>query len=357
MQNQISVIDDSEQARQIAHLSDEFDGLSHWANHADSFFIQKCRDERFVLRSRLVPLVSRRSYLAGEWNRLAGEVDGCQRALELINTLRGGDDAASSPSMGFRIRGRLEVRAVEAVGFKADLSMVDERIAKINVEIAVIERDLITALERAVGVAESERTAQAAGLEAARQSRMRNLMMSDPTVMWSPSPVIGFRIWTLRRTGFRGSSSPWPSSSYTATCEAGADVPHTDGRCARVAFGCGVYVAKDVRELISEFDVLQRRDVAVGLVIMTGKVIEHESGYRAESTQVISLAVLDRDWVTFVEGANAVAEAFSNSERLKSVGHQSKRPTGHDRVETMLVQFFDAEAKGTEAWTLATNNE
>lgn len=358
MQNQNPVIDTSEQARQIVHLLDEYDGLSHWADPADSLRIQRCRDERFELRSRLLPLASRRSYLAGEWNRLAEEVDGCQRALELIDTLCVDGDATPPASSGSRIRRRLEVRAAEAVDFKGDLTLVDERIADVNVAIMSTQSKLIAALEQAVGVAKSERVARTTSVAAARQNRMRELMDSDPAVMWSPSPVIGYRVWTLKGSGFIGSHSPWSTSAFTATCGLGDGVPHTDGRCADVAFGCGVYAAKDLRELLCQFDVLKRMNVAVGLVILTGKVVEHEIGYRAETAQVVSLAFLDSRWLTFVEGANGVAGAFSSrGDTLKAVGYQERRPTGEHHIEEMLVRFFDEQAKETATWTLATNRE
>jgi hypothetical protein len=77
----------------------------------------------------------------------------------------------------------------------------------------------------------------------------------------------------------------------TAICLTGGgdvEIPHSDGRCGRL--GCGVYAAKSVGPLYRDFDVRSIKDMALGLVAMPGKVVEHDDGYRAAEATVIALA-------------------------------------------------------------------
>lgn len=49
---------------------------------------------------------------------------------------------------------------------------------------------------------------------------------------WSPMPMIGFRVWTLRDDAFRGYRVRWQHRAMTARCgltNVNEDVPHTNG--------------------------------------------------------------------------------------------------------------------------------
>jgi hypothetical protein len=64
---------------------------------------------------------------------------------------------------------------------------------------------------------------------------------------WSPTAVLGYRLWAVGKDGLHGVKMRWPGPTLEATClSRGGDseIPHTDGRCGRL--GCGVYASKTV---------------------------------------------------------------------------------------------------------------
>ncbi len=108
--------------------------------------------------------------------------------------------------------------------------------------------------------------------------------------MWSPSPVVGYRAWAITSDGMQGVRTLWARPTLTARCPSPFgddpdDVPHTDDRCGRL--GCGIYATKDVPSLLdSELGSSLSGSFAVGRVELTGKVVEHEFGYRAATATV-----------------------------------------------------------------------
>jgi hypothetical protein len=111
---------------------------------------------------------------------------------------------------------------------------------------------------------------------------------------WSPTPILGFRLWRLTPRGMHGVKVAWQTPTLTARCMnsvVGDDIPHSGRRCGPPA--CGIYATKDLDMLRAELKVDASDGFAIGVVTLTGKVIEHQHGYRgAEATAV---AVVARD--------------------------------------------------------------
>ena len=106
---------------------------------------------------------------------------------------------------------------------------------------------------------------------------------------WSPTPVIGYRFWVIEDGGVHGYRVKWPTPRLTAVCGRGfsdVEVPHTDGRCGVPA--CGIYVAKDPVALLAAHS---GRPYAwmVGIVELSGKVVEHEHGYRSQHAETVAV--------------------------------------------------------------------
>jgi hypothetical protein len=125
---------------------------------------------------------------------------------------------------------------------------------------------------------------------------------SDPgpeeATWWSPEPALGFRAWTLVGDRLRGARNRWPRPAMTALClnlrDQPADAaPHPSGECGRPP--CGIYAMKHPDDVRSHIDGPLRRArhkaIGVGLVSMTGRVIEHDHGYRAQHATVIAFSV------------------------------------------------------------------
>jgi hypothetical protein len=128
---------------------------------------------------------------------------------------------------------------------------------------------------------------------------------SMPT--WTPVPVIGYRVWTIAADRLRGARAVWDRPEMTAQCRPvpGAigevdGVPHSDGRCGRL--GCGVYAVKEPSQVgrpHARIPAESRPGLVAGAVALTGKVVEHEHGYRAEHAVVVAAGALWRGTVVF----------------------------------------------------------
>lgn len=129
---------------------------------------------------------------------------------------------------------------------------------------------------------------------------------------WSPIPVLGFRAWNLRPTGLVGVKVRWPKPQMTAEClhhVVGEDLPHSWGKCGPPA--CGIYATKNLDVLLMEVN----RDLevpAIAVVAMSGKVIEHELGYRAQRCQAVAVAgTIDGNQFA-TDDPGAITDLFAN---------------------------------------------
>ncbi|HEX6221734.1 MAG TPA: hypothetical protein VF115_11620 [Acidimicrobiia bacterium] len=109
---------------------------------------------------------------------------------------------------------------------------------------------------------------------------------------WSPTPLRGFRVWRIESDSIWGNQVTWTEPRLVGRCLRsipGEDVPHSMDRCGPPA--CGIYAVKDLDMFPSDVAGCEFRDMAVGVVALAGKVIEHELGYRAQRASVVALAV------------------------------------------------------------------
>lgn len=126
---------------------------------------------------------------------------------------------------------------------------------------------------------------------------------------WSPTPVPGYRVWQLVDGVLRGARVPWKGPWMRAMCAHGGhpdEVPHSDGRCGRL--GCGIYAAKHpdllARELTMDWE------GALGLVGLSGKVVEHTSGYRGRAAEVVAVGLVAAGRWMVTDDPGRVAAVF-----------------------------------------------
>ncbi len=171
---------------------------------------------------------------------------------------------------------------------------------------------------------------------------------------WSPTPVLGYRLWGVGSDALYGVKMPWTGRTLTATCLSRAgteEIPHTDGRCGRL--GCGVYAAKSVDPLYTEFDITAIGDFALGLVALTGKVVEHDDGYRGAEATVVALAAALGQHLLLTNDAEQIDKVFEDPTLIG--GEQEVETEGQRLLE--METFVTAQARRVTPWTLATNNE
>jgi len=124
---------------------------------------------------------------------------------------------------------------------------------------------------------------------------------AEPTdtgeVWWSPKPVYGFRVWQLLGEQLHGAKKPWVIPQQTAVClhrwTSESPIPHEVSECGRPP--CGIYVVKDpdrIRDLVGSWFRQGPVTVFVGVAALSGRVIEHDTGYRAEHAEVVAGAAI-----------------------------------------------------------------
>lgn len=167
---------------------------------------------------------------------------------------------------------------------------------------------------------------------------------------WSPTPILAFRAWLLRDGVLHGAVQPWLKPSMVATCHnaAGADeVPHTDGRCERPA--CGIYALKRAKDIwkITGWPVDR---MAVGLVAMSGKVVEHELGYRAQRVEIIALAVPDGDQVILTAEPTSIVAILEG--QAGSLG--AEKGYCEAEIHETMCHWLEAQKVRHSTWTSAS---
>lgn len=111
---------------------------------------------------------------------------------------------------------------------------------------------------------------------------------------WSPETIAGWRVWAWSGKVLKGSfEHDWPTPWMEADCVVCADPPGWD--CP-----CGIYAMKDRWMLPPP----RPGSAILGKVEMSGRVVEHEDGYRASQARMTVL------WVGDQETARRVALAY-----------------------------------------------
>jgi hypothetical protein len=162
---------------------------------------------------------------------------------------------------------------------------------------------------------------------------------------WSPVPVRGFRAWRVADNRVRGSQSHWTSAAYEATCLRSVpndDIPHSEQICGPPA--CGIYATKTMEKFPTSITGGLAEGHAFGVVAMTGKVVEHEGGYRSQRASVVALAVRSaRRWLVTAK-PDEIEAIFQDPERaVAKHGH-----TGYAspfRVQHFLEHWKRKEEK------------
>lgn len=154
----------------------------------------------------------------------------------------------------------------------------------------------------------------------------------DNAERWSPTPIRGFRVWRVQPEAVWGSQVAWHQPILTSKClrsVPGEDVPHSVTRCGPPA--CGIYAVKSLEMFPPDVASCQFRDMAVGVVALTGKVIEHDLGYRAARAKAVAVAVHFEGKRLAIRRENELRALFRNPAetvaRLKAKSDSSPEET------------------------------
>lgn len=177
-------------------------------------------------------------------------------------------------------------------------------------------RRQISELEERVAIIESELAGYGRGATALVEEEVRGYEQRFPEA-WSPTAVTGYRIWALKDDYLVGARHIWSEPCYRASCDQTTnegEIPHTDERCGRL--GCGIYASKSLEQLLEVNLYESSREYAAALVGLTGKVVEHEDGYRAASAEVMALTLIGADRQVFTRDRSIIGEAYANPRQV-----------------------------------------
>lgn len=166
----------------------------------------------------------------------------------------------------------------------------------------------------------------------------------DQGEAWSPHPFRGFRVWRIHERAIWGNQVVWPEPRLESRCLRsipGDDVPHSISRCGPPA--CGIYAVKDLDMFPPEVAATKVRDCVVGVVALSGKVVEHELGYRASHARVLAVAVNRGGRRRLFQTAGEIAELFRDP--ISTIeGREEDEDARHVRT------FLEATQKEEKLW-------
>jgi hypothetical protein len=149
--------------------------------------------------------------------------------------------------------------------------------------------------------------------------------MPDSALLWSPDPVVGYRYWRIDVDGLRGvRGMRWVRPHLDAHCRWGVPgpVPHAAGECGPPP--CGIYATKDPQDLIGGYSsdaawallvgegVRMLETGAYGAVALSGRVVEHERGYRGARADVRGVVVAGGRRMVVIDRPDALRTLFSD---------------------------------------------
>lgn len=163
---------------------------------------------------------------------------------------------------------------------------------------------------------------------------------------WSPQPIIGFRLWAMRSGSLWGARTKWERRHLAASCAGhGPGAPHADGRCGRL--GCGIYATKDLAPLLEMHLQFDSHSYVAAAVELTGRVVEHERGYRAAHASVVAAYAVWPDRVLATIDPGQLDALFAACDRIPSAWCE---PWDGDSPLPHLSQFLTTYAEEDTAW-------
>lgn len=164
---------------------------------------------------------------------------------------------------------------------------------------------------------------------------------------WSPVPIRGFRVWRIEDSVVKGSQVDWPEPTMESRClraVPGEDIPHSVDRCGPPA--CGVYAVKRLDMFPADLTGGEIHRSVVGVVALTGKVVEHTDGYRAQRAEAVAVAINHEGRHWLVDEPELIRELFEDPETA-ILAHGTRRTSDPGRQHAFLADAIDKETKWT----------
>lgn len=225
----------------------------------------------------------------------------------------------------------LNRRRMRSAALARRLADLEKQIVEIRTELAAVESEI-----------DKSKTAGALLLE-----EILDQVQRDMGEAWSPTPVTGFRVWRIEDNRVKGNQLPWLTPTMASRCLRdipGEDLPHPVDRCGPPA--CGIYAVKDLAMFPGDVANGEIHRSVVGLVAMSGKVIEHDEGYRAYSATAIAVAANDGARRLLTTDRDLVEKLFEDPERTLADALSMEGPETNETRE-----FLESLRTKEDAWT------
>jgi len=245
----------------------------------------------------------------------------------------------------YRQRYSIEDRLDPITSLEKSLNRRRMRSAALARRLADLEKQTVDVRTELAAVESEIDKSKAAG--ALLLEEILDQVQRDMGEAWSPTPVTGFRVWRIEDNRVKGNQLPWLSPTMATRCLRdipGEDLPHPVDRCGPPA--CGVYAVKDLDMFPSDVANGEIRRSIVGLVAMSGKVIEHDEGYRAYSATAIAVAANDGVRRLLTTNPDKVERLFDDPERVLAEAPSMGGPNSNETRE-----FLESLRTKEDTWT------
>lgn len=245
----------------------------------------------------------------------------------------------------YRQRYRIEDRLGPLHGLEKSISRRRVRSAGLSRTIEALEAELTRARSELRVIETEIEGSRAAG--ALLISEIIDRVREEKGEAWSPTPIRGFRVWRIEDGSVMGNQVHWTETSLSSVClrdVPGDDVPHSVERCGPPA--CGIYAVKHLSMLPEEVAAGRIKRSIVGVVALSGKVIEHELGYRAEHARVVAAVANDAGRILITDDPEHLDALFHDP--LHVLSRRGKRNRSD---ESTVGEFLESSRKKEEQWT------
>ena len=244
----------------------------------------------------------------------------------------------------YRQRYRIEDRLGPLEGLEKSIRRRRVRTAGLSRTIKALEAELTSVRGELEAVETEIEGSRAAG--ALLISEIIDQVREDMGEGWSPSPMRGFRVWRIEDGSVMGNQVQWAEPTLASVClreVPGDDVPHAVDRCGPPA--CGIYAVKHLEMFPYEVAAGRISRSIVGVVAMSGKVVEHEQGYRAARARVVAVVANGEGKTIVTDHPETISSLFDDPlGTLSELGDRTRDD------ESAIRAFLESSRRKEELW-------
>jgi hypothetical protein len=231
------------------------------------------------------------------------------------------------------------------------LESLEQHIARRNSRIEILQQRIVEARAE-IGRLSRERVGYLAGIEALLDDLIPKIEQRYGEG-WTPAAIPGYRMWNVVDGQVVGAVTPWTDRSKSAVClngVSGVDLPHSNGRCGPPA--CGVYATKQPEYVFARMQ--RMRNWAIGLVGLTGKVVEHTHGFRAHTATIEALCLVVNGRRLHLDDHILIEAALLDPTGVVAA---SGEPAGSEAAEAAAAAKYLRDRERIVSWTSANKSE